>query len=221
MSAAAGAPPAASAAQEDRSDLIQERDRLLRENAALEARLSLAKDPNIYLVADLEKRQLELELQGVDLTSLPIQEVRMNRHAERLLTGNERADLLQTPFELEEDRWFEVAKTLAVKDSAAVRSRADTTGALMLAIRTSPVTAMLNYDRRLTLVLQGMPELTRWQAFRAKVSDWLESWSSGTLQGILRRESTDEIMVTLVMSPSDVRSLAPTLTEGTKLILIF
>ena len=85
----------------------------------------------------------------------------------------------------------------------------------MMAIRTQPVTAMLTFDRRLTLVLEGKPAVTRWQQLRERVTNWLQSWSSNTLPGILRRLSTDEVMVTLEMSPPDVRSL------GTKLILIF
>jgi hypothetical protein len=205
----------------DRSSLQAEYQRLQSENAALRARLSLSKDPNTYLVADLGERKLELELQGVVLTSMPITTVRLNRHAERLLAGDERARFLEAPFVLAEDRWFEISRTLALKDSAAVRSRPDTTGALMEAIRTQPVTALLNYDRRLTVVLDGKPAMTRWQRFRQRITTWLESWSSGTLAGILRRESADEVMVTLEMSPPEVRSLAPTLLEGTKLILIF
>jgi hypothetical protein len=205
----------------DRSALQTEYQRLQNENAAMLARLSLSKDPDTYLVADLGEHKIELELQGVVLSSMPITSVRLNRHAERLLAGDERARFLETPFVLAEDRWFEISRTLALKDSAAVRSKPDTTGALMEAIRTQPVTALLNYDRRLTVVLDGQPAMTGWQRFRKKITTWLESWSSGTLAGILRRESSDEVMVTFEMSPPDVRSLAPTLLEGTKLILIF
>lgn len=205
----------------DRESLIQERDRLRNENAALQARLSLAKEQGAYVVADMGSPQLQIELQGVTLTSLPIDRVRLNRHAKRLLAGSARIPFLETPFVLGEDRWFEETKTLALKDSSAVRAKADTTGALMDAIRTSPVTAMLTYDRRLTLVLEGKPPMTRWRAFRERAAAYLRSWSSGTVEGVLRRQSSDEIMVTLEMTPANVRSLAPTLIEGTKLILIF
>jgi hypothetical protein len=201
--------------------VIREREQLRDENAALQARLSLSKDVVTYLVADLPLQRLRLELQGVTLTSLPIEEVSLNRHARRLLAGAERVKFLESPFVLGDDRWFELAKTLALKDSSAVRARADTTGTLMQAIRTTPVTAMLTYDRRLTLILEGKPPRTRWQRLREKITTYLQSWSSGTMEGILKRQSSDELMVTLVMSPADVRSLAPTLVEGNKLILIF
>ncbi len=204
----------------DRERLVEERSRLLVENAAMRARLSLSKDQSVYLVADLGSRRLRLELQGVALYSVPIQEVALNRHARRVLRGPDRVRLLESPFTLSEDRWFEVSKTLALKDSAAVRSEPDTTGALMQAIRTSPVTAMLQFDRRLTMVLDGQPPRTRWEIWREKAKAWLRSWSAATLEGILRRQSSDEVMVTLVLTPSDVRSFAPTLTEGTRLILI-
>lgn len=200
--------------------MLAERERLLRENAAIQARISLSKDDNAYLVADLPNRSLRLELQGVALASLPIDRVRLNKHAQRLLTTSEGNQLLQTPFVLGVDRWFELSPTLGAGDSTAAASKPDTTGARMEAIRTEPVTAILSYDRRLTLVLDGKPPQTRWQRLRERVSTWLRSWSAGTLPGILRRQSSDEIMVTLEMSPPDVRSLAPSLVDGTKLILI-
>jgi hypothetical protein len=209
------------AAGEDRGTLLKERQRLRSENAALSARLSLSKESNTYLVADLSVKKISLELQGVPLFSIPIQEVRLNKHAERLLAEGEQPSMLETPFVLQEDRWFDQAKTLALKDSSAVRSKPDTTGALMEAIRSTPVTAMLTYDRRLTVVLEGKPPQSRWQQLKERVSDWFRSWSYATRQGVLRRQSSDEIMVTLRMSPPDVRSLAPTLMEGTRLVLIF
>jgi hypothetical protein len=218
---AGGERPARAGESESRSSLASEYLRLLTENAALTARLSLTKDPDSYLVADLSARRLELELQGVTLTSLPIEEVRLNPHALRLLAAGDRAKFLETPFVLGDDRWFDTAKTLALKDSSAVRSKADTTGALMQAIRTTSVTAMLTYDRRLTIVLDGQAPQTGWERFKARITAWLQSWSSGTVEGILRRQSADEVMITLRMSPADVRSLAPTLTEGTKLVLVF
>src|SRR5512140_585020 len=90
-------------APDDRASLISERNRLQAENAALDARLSLIKDSGTYLVADLTMRRLQLELQGVALASVPIEAVRLNRHAERLLFGGERSSLLATPFVLAED----------------------------------------------------------------------------------------------------------------------
>jgi hypothetical protein len=213
--------PAAAAAQEEgRSRLVETRGQLLIENAALRARLSLSQESASYLVADLPRGRLELELQGVNLTSVPIEKVILNRHARRVLRGPDRVKLLEVPFTLQDQRWFEVAKTLALKDTSAVRSRPDTTGALMQAIRTTPVTAMLNYDRRLTVVLQGKPPRTRWERLRERVQEWFRSWSAATVEGVLRRQSTDEVMITLTMAPSDVRSLAPTLIQGTRLILI-
>lgn len=216
----AAAIPAAGQETADRDRLVEERSRLLVENAAMRARLSLSKDQAVYLVADLGGQRLRLELQGVTLYSVPIQEVVLNRHAKRVLKGPDRVRLLESPFTLGEDRWFEVSKTLALKDSAAVRSTPDTTGALMQAIRTTPVTAMLHFDRRLTMVLDGQPPRTRWEAWRERAKAWLRSWSAATLEGILRRQSSDDLMVTLILTPSDVRSFAPTLIEGTRLIVI-
>ncbi len=207
-------------AEEGRSDLVEERSRLLVENAALRARLSLAREQGIYVVADLSRRRVDLELQGVVLTTVPIEEVILNRHAKRLLRGPERIKLLEVPFSLVDQRWFETSKTLALKDSSAVRDRPDTTGALMQAIRTTPVTAMLSYDRRLTLVLEGKPPRTRWEKLREKAREWFRSWSAATVEGVLRRQSSDEVMVTLKMSPSEVRSLNPTLVEGSRLVLV-
>lgn len=213
-------PAPARAEEESRSRLIDERSRLLIENAALRARLSLSSEAASYVVADLVQGKLTLELQGVNLTSVPIEEVVLNRHAKRVLRGPDRVKLLEVPFSLQDQRWFETSKTLASKDSAAVRSRPDTTGALMQAIRTTPVTAMLTYDRRFTLVLDGKPPRTRWEKLRERVREWFSSWSAATVEGVLRRQSSDEVMITLKMSPSDVRSFAPTLTQGTRLILL-
>jgi hypothetical protein len=215
-----GPPTSVKAAGPSRSELVEERTRLLVENAALRARLSLSKDESPYIVVDLGRRVLRLELQGVTLTSIPVQEVLLNRRAKRTFASPGEVKLLETPFALQEDRWFEVDKTLALKDTSAVRSRPDTTGALMQKIRLSPVTALLSYDRKLTLVLDGKPPRTRWERLRERVRNWLRSWSAGTLEELLRRQSSEEVMVTLVMAPSDVRSMAPSLLSGTRLILV-
>jgi hypothetical protein len=45
---------------ENRASLLEERRRLLSENAELSARLSMAKEPDPYLVADLSSRKLQL-----------------------------------------------------------------------------------------------------------------------------------------------------------------
>lgn len=214
------APVAARAAGSTRAALVEERTRLLIENAALRARLSVARDDSPYIVVDLPRKIMQLELQGVTLTSVPVQEVLLNRHARRTFTSADEVKLLETPFALQEDRWFEVDKTLALKDTSAVRSRPDTTGALMQKIRLSPVTALLSYDRRLTLVLDGKPPRTRWERLREDARNWFRSWSAETLEGLLRRQSSEEVMVTLSMAPADVRSMAPSLLAGTRLILI-
>jgi hypothetical protein len=216
----AGPAPAARAAGSSRSALEEERTRLLVENAALQARLSMAREDSPYIVVDVARKLMELELQGVTLTSVPVQEVILNRHAKRTFTSADEVKLLDTPFGLQEQRWFDVDKTLALKDSSAVRSRPDTTGALMQKIRLSPVTALLSYDRKLTLVLDGKPPRTGWERLRERARNWFRSWSAGTLEGLLRRQSSEEVMVTLVMAPADVRSLAPSLLAGTRLILI-
>lgn len=214
------APAATTALGSSRAALVEERTRLLIENAALRARLSLAQEESPYIAVDLPKRMVRLELQGVTLTSVPVQEVFLNRHARRTLTSADEVKLLETPFALREDRWFEVGKTLALKDTTAVRSRPDTTGALMQQIRLSPVTALLSFDRKLTLVLEGKPPRTRWERLRENARNWFRSWSAETLEGLLRRQSSEEVMVTLVMAPADVRSMAPSLLAGTRLILV-
>ena len=208
------------AQEESRGRLVEERSRLLVENAALRAKLSLSKEQSTYVVADLAARRVDLELQGVVLTALPAEEIVLNRHAKRVLRGPDRVKLLEVPFTLAHQQWFDTGQTLASKDSTALRSRPDTTGALMQAIRTNPVTAMLTYDRRLTIVLEGKPPRTRWEQVRERVREWLRSWSAATVEGVLRRQSSDEVMVTIKLSPSDVRSLAPSLTEGSRLILM-
>ncbi len=210
----------AQAARTARSELAEARTRLRIENAALRARLSLARDQSPYIVVDLRRQSVRLELQGVTLAAVPVQGVLLNRHAKRTFRSGDEVKLLETPFALQEDRWFEVEKTLALKDTSAVRSRPDTTGALMQRIRLSPVTALLSYDRKLTLVLEGKPPQTRWERLRERVRNWFRSWSAGTLEGLLRQQSSEEVMVTLSMTPADVRSLAPSLLAGTRLILI-
>ena len=75
------APVAARAAGSDRTALVEERTRLLIENAALRARLSLAREESPYIVVDLPRKMMRLELQGVTLVSVPVQEVLLNRHA--------------------------------------------------------------------------------------------------------------------------------------------
>lgn len=214
------APVAARAAGSDRTALVEERTRLLIENAALRARLSLAREESPYIVVDLPRKMMRLELQGVTLVSVPVQEVLLNRHARRTLRSAGEVKLLEIPFALQEDRWFEVDKTLALKDTSAVRSQPDTTGALMQKIRLSPVTALLSYDRKLSVVLDGKPPRTRWERLREKTRNWFRSWSAETLEGLLRRQSSEEVMVTLVMAPADVRSMAPSLLTGTRLILV-
>jgi hypothetical protein len=210
----------ARAAGPSRGALVEERTRLLIENAALRARLSLTREDSPYIVVDLPKKMVRLELQGVTLTSVPVQEILQNRHAKRTLSSADEVKLLETPFSLQEDRWFEVGKTLALKDTTAVRSRPDTTGALMQQIRLSPVTALLSFDRKLTLVFDGKPPRTRWERLRENARNWFRSWSAETLEGLLRRQSSEEVMVTLVMAPADVRSMAPSLLAGTRLILV-
>ena len=211
---------AAHAAKSSRSGLAEERAQLRIENAVLRARLSLARDQSPYIVVDLRRRMVELELQGVTLTSVPVQGVLLNRHAKRTFASEDEVRLLETPFALQEDRWFEVEKTLALKDTSAVRSRPDTTGALMQQIRLSPVTALLSFDRKLTLVMDGKPPQTRWERLRERARNWFRSWSAGTLEGLLRQQSSEEVMVTLAMAPADVRSMAPSLLTGTRLILV-
>ena len=200
--------------------LLRARDRLLRENASLRARLSLSRSPGAYLVVDLEALRLDLELQGLSLARLPVRATRLNRHAQRLLEKEGENTLLEDPFILQEERWFDPSGALAWKDSTGVPDAPDTTGARMEAVRRQPVTALLIFDRRLVIVLRGDPPRSFLGRVSTGLSRWLRAWSNHTPEGVLREIGSEAMLVTLEMAPADVRILAPSVSSGTRVVLI-
>lgn len=199
---------------DSRAHLERERDALLAENAALEARLSMSRRSEAYLVADIGERLLTLELQGVTLVSQRVHHVSMNRAASDLLSGRDRSGHLGTPYRIESQDWRESPNVQALRDSARIRP--DTTGALMGAIRTSPVTAHLEFDRGVTLVLEG------WRVdsfFRRSLARMRISLGSSTGRASSGGDSIQTAEIHLLLSPADVRSLSPNLKPGSRLVL--
>ena len=199
-----------------------EYDRLRAANAVLRARLSLAKLEEPYLILNVPEKEVRLELQGVVLTRSPIRELRLNRRAQRVSRDTTRIAFCEVPFVLRNDHWYEDTPTLALKDSAAVMSRPDTTGRLVEQIRQARVLALLGFDRDLAIAIDGQIPPT---SLRGRLRGWLEdvwpplrSGSGGSPLQAMRRK---EVLVELHMDPGLVRSLAPNLQQGTRLVLQF
>ena len=199
-----------------------EYDRLQAANAVLRARLSLAKLDEPYLILDLSEKEVRLELQGLVLTRSPIRVAKLNRRAQRISRDTTRISFCEVPFVLSSDHWYEDAPTLALKDSAAVMSRPDTTGRLVEQIRLARVLALLGFDRDLAIAFDGQIPPT---SLTGRLRGWLEgvwprmrSGSGGSDLQTMRRKT---VLVELQMDPGLVRSLAPTLQQGTKLVLQF
>ncbi len=197
------------------SSLEKQRNALLAENAALETRLTMSGRSEAYLVADIGERRLELELRGVILASQPVYAVTMNREARNLLLGPARSGDLETPYRLISNDWLESPGILALRDSARVRP--DTTGALKDAIRNSPVTASLEFDRGLTVILEGRRVDSFFRRFLARTGTRLRSLNSGARRGDEARRNAE---IRLLLSPADIRSLEPNLKDGSRLVLV-
>ncbi len=195
--------------------LERRRDVLLAENAALEARLSMSRRSEAYLVAEIGERRLELELQGVILVSQPVHAVTMNREARDLLSGRDQSGCLRTPYRLLSSEWREPPGILTLRDSARIRP--DTTGALMDAIRRSPVTTNLEFDRELTVILEGRRTDSFFRRLAARIGMRLRVLNSGASQGDDAHRSAE---IRLLLSPAHIRSLEPNLKEGTRLVLV-
>ncbi len=212
---AGGTPPAS-------GEIRDEYVRLRAVNAVLRARLALSKEPIPYLILDLPEREMRLELQGVTLTRVPIRRIALNRLAEEISRDTTRIAFCEVPFVLQQERWFESVPTLAQKDTSAVMSRPDTTGALAERIRTTPVLYLVRYERNLAIAMQGyFPPQTRIDRWKARIKAWWRSMKAETPEGFLRKERRESVLVELDMEPAQVRSIAPSLTEGTKLVLRF
>ncbi len=220
---ALGAVP--STAQEDapsRDELYGEYVRLRAVNAVLVARLALSKQEEPYLILDIPEKEVRLELQGVTLTSVPAREIELNRLAREISRDTTRIGFCEVPFVLQQDRWFEEVPTLAAKDTAAVMSSPDTTGALAERIRTAPVLALLRFERNLVLALRGeIPPASRLERWKVSLRRFWRSLRSSTAEGALRVERRRSILIEFDMEPAQVRSIAPNLTKGTKIVLRF
>jgi hypothetical protein len=191
-------------------------------NAVYRARLSLSKQDEPYLILDIPEREVRLELQGVTVTRVPVRQARLNRLAQGIARDTTRIAFCEVPFVMEDDRWFEDVPTLALKDSAAVLERPDTTGALVERIRTTPILSLLRFDRNLVVAFNGCLEPT-------SMSDRFRNWAKRfwdrlrpkSAEASLLRQRREAILVELRLEPATVRSLAPSLAEGTKLVLRF
>ncbi|MBM3287660.1 MAG: hypothetical protein FJY88_09985 [Candidatus Eisenbacteria bacterium] len=206
----------------DDSTILEELLRHRAENAVLKARLALSKEPLPYMILDLPLREVRLELQGVTLTKFPLRRVVLNRLAREISVDTTRISFCEVPFVLQQEKWFEEVPTLALKDSAAVASSPDTTGALAERIRTARVLAMLTFERNLVIGLHGnIPPESRGERWRLSLKTFWRSMKKGTAEWALRRERRESLLVEIEMEPALVRSLAPNLTDGTKLVLLF
>jgi hypothetical protein len=204
------------------ADLIVEYDRLRADNAVLRARLSLRKLDVPYLVLSLPDKEIRLEMSGLVLTRSPIRSVTFNRRAGGISHDTTRIAISEIPFVLQDEYWYEEAPTLALKDSAAVMSRPDTTGQLVEQIRQARVMALLEFDRDLAIALNGQ---SRPSSIPARLKSWLRGMVRPMRPGSgvwpLRTMQRRSVFVELKMEPAVVRSLAPNLRKGTRLVVQF
>jgi len=214
--------PSCAARAQGAENLDAEYVRLRAVNAVLKARLSLSQQTEPYLILDLPGREVGLELQGVTLTRVPVRKVSVNRLAAEIADDTAGIGFCEVPFVLGEDRWFEEVPTLAVKDTAAIMSHPDTTGALVERIRTTPVLSLLRFDRNLVVALNGYIQPTsRIEGWKRSLRLLWRSLKSKTPEGILQSRRGDSVLLELELEPAQVRSLAPNLTHGTKMVLRF
>jgi hypothetical protein len=204
------------------AELEEDYIRARAKNAVYRARLSLQKENQPYLIIDIPEREVRLELQGVTLTRVPVRETRLNPLAREISHDTTRIAFCEVPFQLQDDRWYEDIPTLALKDSSAVMDRPDTTGALVERIRSTPILSLLSFDRNLVVAFNGYLEPTSsWDRFRQWTRRFWDRLRAGSAQAKLIGKRRESILVEVQMEPAQVRSLAPTLTEGTKLVLRF
>ncbi len=202
--------------------LEKEYTRLRADNAVLRARLSLSRLNDPYVYVDIPGREVRLELGGVILERVPVQKIEMNRAAKTISRDTTRIAFCSTPFVLESDAWYEDVPTLALKDSSAVMDRPDTTGMLAERVRAARVLGMLRFERDLRIVLEGVgrsrsPIDLLKGAFRFLRNSARPGSGDWTLRKMRRRGEVIELRIT----PAHVRTLAPNLRPGTKLVLLF
>ncbi|MBD3163518.1 MAG: hypothetical protein GF346_13550 [Candidatus Eisenbacteria bacterium] len=210
------------ASPEGERDLYDEYVHLQTARSLLEARWSLSRSDHAYLIVDLTGRRLGLELQGVPLAEVPVEQVRLNEAAREALGDTIRFRLIEEPFVVQAEDWVEKVPTLAAKDSAAVLSRPDTTGRLAARIREAAILGVLRCDRGLVLALDGR---------KRPASLWDHVGSLfGAVGRLLRRDpvrsALDEagegsLLIRCRCDPAAVRALAPNLQEGTPVVLRF
>jgi hypothetical protein len=190
--------------------------------AVLRARLDLSRQNEPYRILARPQRELRLELGGVTLTRYAIREAGLNRRAKSISRDTTGIEFCEVPFTLGRDRWYEDAQTLALKDTTVIRSRPDTTGKLAEQIHRARVLSLLQFDRDLVLALHGT---------RAPRSVFDRLIATLRAMGLVIRLDRGEwgrlwqrrgsVFVEVRMEPVDVRSLAPNLGPGTRLILRF
>jgi hypothetical protein len=191
-------------------------------NAVYRARLSLSKQDEPYLILDIPEREVRLELQGVTVARVPVRDARLNRLAQEVSRDTTRIAFCEIPFVMEDDHWYEEIPTLALKDSAAVLERPDTTGVLAERIRTAPILSLLRFDRNLVVAFNGYREPTSpTERFRNWAKRFWDRLRPKSAEAALLQRRRDAILVELHLEPAIVRSLAPSLSEGTKLVLRF
>lgn len=196
--------------------------RLRAVNAVLKARLSLAKEPDPYLILDIPEREVRLELQGVPLARVPVRKVVLNDLAREISRDTTRIAFCELPFVLKTERWFEPIPTLASKDSAAVMSQPDTTGVLLQRMKTVPILSVSRFERNLAVAMNGfVPSPSSWERFKERIRGFVRSFKEGTPESAIRMVRKENILVELEMEPLEVRSFAPNVKEGTKLVLRF
>jgi hypothetical protein len=191
-------------------------------NAVLKARLALSKQNDPYLILDLPEKTLRLELKGVTLTTVPIKNIQLSKLARGVPGDTTRIGFCEVPFVLQKDQWFEEVPTLALKDTTAVRDRPDTTGTLTRQIRNAGILSMLEFERNLVIALDGhIPPESKWERWKLRARAYWQSFKTGTPEAKLRDYRKRSILIFLEMEPAQVRSFAPNLTAGTKMVLRF
>ncbi|MDM7914069.1 MAG: hypothetical protein ACE15D_01150 [Candidatus Eisenbacteria bacterium] len=214
--------PQATTDAKAKENLAEEYFRLRTANAVLRARLALSKQDIPYLILDVPQKEIRLEMQGVPLTRVPFREIEYNGASKELIADTSRIAFSEVPFVLQRDTWWEEIPLLAVKDSAAIASRADTTWTRINQVKTVPVVATLRFDRNLVVVLDGwIPPDSWWKRTRRNLDAFVRSFRSGTIENQLRQLRKEAILIELEMDPGYVRTLAPNLTADTKIVLRF
>jgi len=187
-------------------------------NAVLKARLSLSKPKRSIPDPRHPGEDAAAGAEGVMLTTVPIKKITLGRLARGNPGDTTRLDFCEVPFVLQKDQWFEEVPTLALKDTTAIRDRPDTTGTLTRQIRNASILALLEFERNLvsrSMATFPCRPVERWKG---------EVRACGAHSGLERRRRScgvrkRSILIYSIWSRRQVRSFAPNLTAGTKLVL--